>query len=107
MVELLISSGARINSRNPHGTPLSAAAGADRIDVMRLLIEKGADIEGKDTAMAWTPLMSAAEKGSIEAVRLLLENGANPNFRYYMGTTPTKIAERNGHGVVAELLRNK
>lgn len=105
MVRLLIDQGAQVNSRNPHGTPLSYAAKANRIDVMRFLMDKGADIEGKSLGMAWTPLMEAASQGSFEAVKLLLEKGADPHFKDLWRDTPRSIAEKRGHPNVADLLR--
>ncbi|MFH1113862.1 MAG: ankyrin repeat domain-containing protein, partial [Pseudomonadota bacterium] len=69
MVKLLMDKGAGVNSRNPHGTPLSSAAANNRIDVMRFLMELGADIEGKDLGRNWTPLMRAAAAGSFDAVK--------------------------------------
>jgi ankyrin repeat protein len=104
MVKLLIGKGAHVNSRNAHGTPLSSAAAADKIDAIQFLIEKGADLEGKDLGMAWTPLMRAASEGSMKAVKLLLEKGADSGVRDYTGASPASIAMQHNHRDVAELL---
>lgn len=104
MVKLLVEREAQVNARNVHGTPLSFAAKADRTDIMRFLMEKGADIEGKDVSVNWTPLMRAAAAGSANAVKLLLERGANPHFKDIWKDTPRTIAEKRGHPNVAELL---
>jgi hypothetical protein len=106
IVRLLVDNGAHVNFRNPQGTSLGAAAAVNKIDVMRFLIEKGADVENKDSAMGWTPLMYAASEGSVEAAKLLLEKGADRNFKDYTGNTPASIATGHKHPDVAELLND-
>ena len=44
---------------------------------MKLLLEKGADVESKDSQYGRTPLSWAAEKGHEAVVKLLLEKGAD------------------------------
>jgi ankyrin repeat protein len=41
--------------------------------VVKLLLEKGAELESKDTEYSRTPLLWAAEKGHEAVVKLLLE----------------------------------
>ena len=43
---------------------------------MKLLLEKGAELETKDNDYGRTPLSWAAEKGHEAVVKLLLEKGA-------------------------------
>jgi ankyrin repeat protein len=57
-------------------TPLHAAAWKDFLDVARLLIEKGAEVDARDED-GGTPLHTAAEEGSLDVARLLIEHGAN------------------------------
>ena len=63
----------------PHG---------DHGDVVRALIEAGADIEAKTTDYGLTPLHLAALKDSSGGIRALLEGGANINARSGDGYTP-------------------
>ena len=44
---------------------------------MKLLLEKGADLESKDREYSRTPLSWAAENGHEAVVKLLLEKGAD------------------------------
>jgi ankyrin repeat protein len=44
--------------------------------VVKLLVEKGADLESKDKDFRWTPLLWAAARGHEAVVKLLLEKGA-------------------------------
>jgi ankyrin repeat protein len=43
---------------------------------VKLLLEKGAELESKDTTYGRTPLSWAAENGHEAVVKLLLEKGA-------------------------------
>jgi ankyrin repeat protein len=83
---MLIDAGADINARNRHkfagpgNSPLSAATYQERVDVVRLLIERGADVNQGDNA-SFTPLHLAAALGYPDIARILLEGGADPNRR--------------------------
>lgn len=83
---MLLDAGADINARNRHkefgpgNSPLSAAVYQDRRDVVRLLIERGADLNQGDDAN-WRPLHLAVANGRLETARMLLEAGASTNVR--------------------------
>jgi ankyrin repeat protein len=57
-----------------HASPLAHAAGAGHAQVVELLLERGADIEGGE---GLSPLACAAWNGQDEIVRLLSERGAD------------------------------
>ena len=57
-------------------TPLDSAARGGHLEIVKLLLEKGAGIMVQDGDS--TPLRSAANSGHQEAVKLLLEKGADP-----------------------------
>jgi ankyrin repeat protein len=65
--------------KSPGDTTLIAAAQSGDIEIMRLLIESGANVNCISQRLGETPLHYAAASGSVEAVRLLLAKGANPN----------------------------
>lgn len=54
---------------------------------MRLLLEKGAELETKDNS-GQTPLPWAAQSGHEDAVRLLLERGAELERKDHYSRTP-------------------
>jgi ankyrin repeat protein len=57
-------------------TPLSWAARNGHEAVVKLLLEKGAELETKDVYYDQTPLSWAARNGQEAVVKLLLEKGA-------------------------------
>src|SRR4051812_24915522 len=79
-------------------TPLSWAAENGHEATVKLLLEKGADIESKER-FGKTPLPLAANRGHEAVVKLLLEKGAEINLK---DKTPLLWATRNGHEAVIE-----
>ncbi|KAM0147381.1 hypothetical protein ACHAPG_010622 [Botrytis cinerea] len=77
-------------------------------EIVKLLLERGADIESKDSKYGQTPLSWAAEKGRDTVVKLLLEKGADiesKDSKY--GQTPLSWAAKNGYDAVVKLLLEK
>lgn len=67
-------------------TPLMRAADKGNIDVIRILIENGADVNTQ-TQTGYTALMMAAGSGKVQAVDFLLKAKANPNIQNNSGAT--------------------
>jgi len=85
-------------------TPMHAAARAGLVDILSLLFEHGADLEGRDRYKC-TPLHQASKNGEIEAEQCLLDRGANIDPRDNIGLTPLSWAVNNRHvGSVRTLL---
>jgi uncharacterized protein len=72
-------------------------------DVVRLLIARGADVNGVQTA-GYRPLHQAAVAGREDLVRLLLDAGADKTARCDRGKTPAEYARERGHAELAALL---
>ena len=79
----------------------------DSIELMRLFLEFGADIDAVDEEDRSTPLGIAAREGALERVELLLDAGADPSAAGAPWATPAAWAERRGHSEVAEIIRKK
>jgi ankyrin repeat protein len=108
-VTALVKIGHDPGSRDGYGrTPLSWAAEKGHEAVVRLLVEKGADLESRDSYDGRTPLSWAAEKGHEAVVKLLLGKGAELEAKdKYYGRTPLWRAAVNGHEAVVKLLLEK
>jgi hypothetical protein len=107
-VRLLLDAGANVENRPHHYTALSYAAYQNRQPIIRVLIAKGARVDGEVTggiAYVNTPLMMAAIQGHYDAALSLLRAGANPGIRVYKGHTAAELAEKNRHVRLARLLQ--
>ncbi|XP_014663141.1 PREDICTED: putative ankyrin repeat protein RF_0381 [Priapulus caudatus] len=88
MVQMLLSHGADANATDSYGwTSLHIAVCSGRLDIVRLLLEAGADPSVADTESGMTPLMMAVRKGNEAAVQMLLSHGADPNAADSQGQT--------------------
>jgi hypothetical protein len=76
-------------------TGLRAAAARGRDTKIRELLERGADINGKDEG-GMTALLWAAARGRSPTVQLLVENGADVNLRNDEGTSVMEFWQRSG-----------
>ena len=105
--DLLATDPTLVDGKTSDGvTPLLLAAQNGRLEVVRLLLEKGAAVDARSNEGA-TPLIHAATKGRLEVVRLLLEKGAAVNAKGNDGLTPLIAAARKGHLEVVRLLLEK
>ena len=65
---------------------------AKRLATVRLLIERGAEIDALSGIYQYTPLVYAAQQGDLELMELLLDSGADVNFKTPGGLTPLLAA---------------
>ncbi|KAJ1474163.1 ankyrin repeat protein, partial [Baffinella frigidus] len=81
------------------GTPLHSAVKASNVEVAKVLLDAGADIEARDKG-GRTPLYLATSYGGDEAaVRMLVATGANTEVKDTIpgsGSTPLHIAASRG-----------
>ncbi|KAF5595964.1 ankyrin repeat domain-containing protein [Fusarium pseudocircinatum] len=85
-----------VDTRDERGmTPLAYVAGEDKVEIARLLLDRGANVNAA-SATSWTPLMSAAERGREEMGFYLLQRGASPHAKDGEGYTPLHLAASAG-----------
>lgn len=83
LVKSLLAKGVSPNiySLDDH-TPLSIATKCNNLEIVNLLLEKGATANVKCGSGIWkTPLYIAIEKGCLEIAKVLLVNNADTNFQ--------------------------
>ena len=82
IVRILLRAGANVNfrARYHESPPVHRVATYSDRDVIRILVEPMAVIEGRNNR-SMTPLLCAARKGDISMVQLLIEAGANVNVQ--------------------------
>jgi len=116
---LLVSYGVNLNVTDDTGqtllswtmenyqVPLWWAAKNGHEVVVKLLLDKGADLESKDSVYGHTPLSWAVKNGHEAVVKLVLNEGADLESKDRYGQTPLSWAARNGHEAVVKLLLDK
>ena len=94
-----------VNTQEPreHRTPLHYAVRNARLDMMELLVAKGADVNAQDIT-GMTPLHIAAWMGFREEAQWLLEHGATLEPRDNFGDTPVHTAAIFHGGLIGPLV---
>jgi uncharacterized protein len=87
-----------VNAQSNDGwSPLHLAAHFGKIDAVRFLLNKGAEVNARSgNAMANTPLHAAAAGRCADAIRMLIEHGASVNARQQGGWTAMHAAAQSG-----------
>mmetsp|Transcript_22250 Transcript_22250/g.29086 ORF Transcript_22250/g.29086 Transcript_22250/m.29086 type:complete len:179 (-) Transcript_22250:221-757(-) len=105
LVEEYLTKGGDPNARKGLARlmPLHVAAIYGQKDIVALLIEKGANIEGKQFEHS-TALILAAQHGKKEIVSFLVEHGADIQASRHDSSTALHLASFNGHRDVVQYL---
>ena len=105
-VNELVALGAELECFNENGaTPLHLAIENQNLDVVRLLLDAGADVNRRTAEGYWTPLAHACDvvcdaasqlgkKPDNALLRLLIDNGADVNARISDGLTPLELVRK-------------
>ena len=90
-----------------HRTPLSWAAGIGRLELVHLLLQKGANPDSRATSDR-TPLSYAAQGGHQPVVQLLLDQkGVDPDSKSQFSQTPLYKAAMRGHVTIVRVLLDR
>lgn len=108
IVELLLQLGAGPDETDSGGhTPLYSLANGCPTgggDVVRALVQAGANVDARDGVKHCTPLHMAARRGNVGVARALLDCGANLELRDSLGDTPLRRSVNCNKIEVARLL---
>jgi ankyrin repeat protein len=108
-VQALLTAGADVNLTSRESMkmpPLGSAMAVQRNDIAQILIEHGANVNGK-AVNDLTALHTAAARGNLEAAKLLLDHGADINAASTDGKTPLAYAEEHNHSEMVEFLKTR
>jgi ankyrin repeat protein len=103
---ILLEHGASVDvyTRNPFANqPLHAAAAGRHLEVCRVLLAAGADVNATQHG-GFTPLHEAAQHGDVEMTELFLSAGADRAATTVAGETPADLATAAGHVDLASRL---
>lgn len=110
VVEFLLDHGADLHeiSKNESSVmPLHSALSSRQGETATVLIDRGADIEARQTTYEYTPLHYAAANGMLPIVQRLLDLGAKAAVEGLDGKKPVDLAREKGHRAVVELLERQ
>ncbi len=124
LIGFLLGAGAAVDARDPDGrttlmliptvlTPekLRGRSKSDNgvrsrtVQLARLLIQHGADVNLTEKKFGWSPLMFAAHSGFAEMVALLLKAGARADVTDLDGQTALSLAKEKGFADIVSLLK--
>lgn len=111
-VEALLKSGLDVNAKDNAGwTPIhevinGKGALEDKAGILRIICDKGADVNAFGGQNEETPLHFAVQMGGESLVEILLEFGASPNIRCKNGQLPKDLAH-NDADTILKLLEEK
>jgi len=114
-VKVLVNKGANVNkvsgpTEYPYinDTVLIIAAQNDYMEIVKTLLEKGANFNVRCHSRTWCvgkdAMIYAANFGNLDVIQLLLSKGANKDVQDKIGNTPLMMAARNGEETVAQFL---
>lgn len=78
-IEKILAAGIDVNAKTPYGgTALAFAAERGQLDAVKLLIEKGADVNAQDEFYKASPFTWASMKGHKEVAQWIKDHGGKP-----------------------------
>ena len=86
-----------------HSTPMHGAAAYGHPEMVKYLIEKGADVNIPND-FGYTPILGAASGGKVECMQYLIEAGADINMKLPQGEALIHLAALSGNLDMVKML---
>lgn len=104
-LHVLLEEGADTEVADPDGfTPLLYIASEFNADVLKTLLDAGANPDAVTTPGGNSALQRAAHAGWAEGVEILLDHGADPDIVNVNGFGPRDMAAQQGHQDIVAIL---
>lgn len=105
VAQALLEAGAEVGAPERRGRrPLHLAARSGEVELVRALLEAGADLVAREWERSWTALHLAARGDAGEVIRALVEAGGSLDVRDAVGASPLHRAAENGAGEAVRVL---
>lgn len=95
---------ATANEKSFAWSALQMAADKGQLDIVKLLVERGAEIEYRHPVNKMTALHLAAYSGHNDVVKYLLSKGADPNLKMSRGVSILRAVKDQGHTSTVQIL---
>ena len=89
MANLFLNNSANVNAIDDEGnTPIHHASSGGNVEIVKMLHQRGADLDQTTKEKLNTPLIYACKEGHFAAAEYLIRQGAKVNISDYLGNTP-------------------
>jgi ankyrin repeat protein len=102
--KFLDNGSATANEKSFAWSALQMAADKGHLDVVKLLVEKGAELDYRHPVNKMTALHLAAYSGHDDVVKYLLSKGADPNIKMRGGVSILRVVKDEGRDSTAKIL---
>lgn len=102
--KFLDNGSATANEKSFAWSALQMAADKGHLEVVKLLVEKGAEIDYRHPVNKMTALHLAAYSGHDDVVKYLLSKGADPNLKMSRGVSILRAVKDQGHTSTVAIL---
>jgi len=89
------------------GTALHATMFQKNMEIIKILIDYGFNVNGQGLANGYTPLHDAVWANNLEAVIILLKNGEKVGIKGKDGLTPYSKAKKEGKKEILKYFKSK
>jgi ankyrin repeat protein len=107
VVKKYLENGVDINEQFFAWSALHIAANKGQLEMVKFLVDRGADLNYRHPITKMTPLGMAAVNGDTAIVEYLLSKGADPNIKLRGNVSLLRVVRDNGNTQMAQLLESK